>query len=161
VAILRLLLVALFAVHAALIKRHGISPHPKIPDAPAEPREPFTHHLRRIGALGLVLLGVLGVLAIVRAPGIGPTPVEGIEVTKPLWMFLWYFPLEEWFGVSAILWAVIVLFALLVAVPFLDRGAQRHWRRRPFMMAGMVVVVGAVAVLTVLALLGGGAEHVG
>ena len=96
-----------------------------------------------------------------RAPGIGPTPVEGIEVTKPLWMFLWYFPLEEWFGVSAILWAVLVLFALLVAVPFLDRGPERHWRRRPFMMAGMVVVVGAMVVLTVLALLGSGAEHVG
>jgi quinol-cytochrome oxidoreductase complex cytochrome b subunit len=46
-------------------------------------------------------------------------------------------------------------------VPFLDRGPERHWRRRPLMMAGMVLVVGAMVVLTVLALLGGGAEHVG
>jgi quinol-cytochrome oxidoreductase complex cytochrome b subunit len=88
VSILPLLLVALVVVHAALIKRHGISQHPKIGDAPGEPREPFTHHLRRIAAFGLVLLGVLGVLAVVRPPGIGPTPVEGIEVTKPMWMFL-------------------------------------------------------------------------
>ena len=161
VAILPLLLVALFVVHAALIKRHGISPHPRVPDAPAEPREPFTHHLRRIGAFGLVLLGVLGVLAVLWAPGIGPTPVEGIEVTKPLWMFLWYFPLEEWFGVSAILWAVLVLCALLVAVPFLDRGPERHWRRRPFMTAGMLLVVATMVVLTMLALFGSGAEHVG
>jgi len=76
-------------------------------------------------------------------------------------MFLWYFPPEDWFGVSAILWAVVVLFALLVAVPFLDRSPERHWRRLPFMTAGMVVVVGTMAVLTVLALLGSGAEHVG
>jgi quinol-cytochrome oxidoreductase complex cytochrome b subunit len=74
---------------------------------------------------------VLGVLAVVRAPGIGPTPVGGIEghqadVDVPV-----YFPLEEWFGVSSILWAVIVLFALLVAVPFLDRAPERHWRQRP------------------------------
>jgi ubiquinol-cytochrome c reductase cytochrome b subunit len=99
----------------------------------------------------------LGVLAVVRAPGIGPTPVQGIEVTKPLWMFLWYFSLEDWFGVSAILWAVVVL----VAVPFLDRGPERHWRKRPLMMAGMVLVVGTMVVLTVLVLLGSGTEHVG
>jgi quinol-cytochrome oxidoreductase complex cytochrome b subunit len=161
VAILPLLLVALFVAHAALIKRHGISQHPNISEGPAEPREPFTHHLRRIGAFALILLGLLSMLAVVRAPGIGPTPVEGIEVTKPMWMFLWYFPLEDWFGVSAILWAVIVLFAVLAGVAFLDRGPERHWRRRPFMMAGMVLVVGAMAVLTVMALLGSGAEHVG
>jgi quinol-cytochrome oxidoreductase complex cytochrome b subunit len=46
-------------------------------------------------------------------------------------------------------------------VPFVDRGPDRHWRRRPLVTAGMVLVVVAMVVLTVLALLGGGAEHVG
>ncbi len=161
VAIIPILLVALFVVHAALIKRHGISPHPTIADAVAEPREPFTHHLRRIGAFGLVLLGLLGILAIVFAPGVGPTPVEGIEVTKPLWMFWWYFPIEGWVGVNGILWAAIALFAALVAVPFVDRSPQRHWRARPWMMVGLALVLVALVVLTALTAFGTAAEHVG
>ncbi len=161
VAILPLLLVGLFVIHAALIKRHAISPHPKIPDTAGEAREPFTYHLRRVGAFGLVLLGGLGVLALFFPPGVGPTPVEGVEVTKPLWMFLWYFPIEGWFGVTAILWAAVALFVLLAAVPFLDRGPERSWRKRPVTMAVMVVLLAAMLAFTLLALFTGGAEHLG
>ena len=63
-AIIPGLILGLCAVHAALIKRHGIAPSPSAAqrEVAREPREPFTHHLRRLGALTLVLLGALGVL---------------------------------------------------------------------------------------------------
>jgi cytochrome b561 len=68
------LIVVLFTLHALLVKRHGISPHPAIPDQVPEVSEPFTHHLRRVGAFGLLLVGVLGVLAVLWPPMIGPLP---------------------------------------------------------------------------------------
>ena len=115
-----------------------------------ELREPFTHHLRRVGAFGLVLLGVLSVLAIVFPPPVGPTPIAGVEVTKPMWPFWWMFTLENWFGLPAILWGGLALFALLFAVPFIDRGPRRSWRQRPVAMVVGGLVLVALVVLTVL-----------
>ncbi len=144
------LIVVLLTLHALLIKRHGISSHPAIPLRAHELSEPFTHHLRRIAAFGLVLLGGLGGLAVVLPPSIGPTPVEGIEVTKPPWIFWWMYTLENWFGLPAILWASTGLFVLLVLPPFLDRGLERSWRKRPVTIILIGLAVLAIVVLTVL-----------
>ena len=159
VAIVPGLILGLLAVHFLLIKRHGISPHPAIPDAPAEPSEPFTHHLRRLGAFSLVLVGGLLVLGAVFPPDLGPTPVEGIEVTKPLWIFWWLFALEDWWGVDAILWGTVGLFALLVAVPFVDRRDERRWRKRPVAVGIAVAVVLAIAVLSWITATTSAVEH--
>jgi len=150
VSIIPSLILALLVLHALLIKYHKISPHPKNPTEGGEPAEPFTHHLRRIAALGLVLLGGLGVVAVIFPPGVGPTPVEGIEVTRPPWLYWWMFTLENWLGLSGILWGAVTLFALLVAVPFIDRNPRRYWRQRPIAVSIGVLVVLALIVLTVL-----------
>ena len=161
VVILPGLLLGLFAIHGALIKRHGISPSPTVPDAPGEAKEPFTHHVRRVGAFALVLFALVGALAIVRPPGVGATPVEGIEVTKPLWMFWWLFTLENKIGLKGILYGAGALFALLFAVPFIDRKPQRWWRKRPVAMsiAGLVLVI--ITVLTIMEALTTPASHLG
>lgn len=159
VAIIPGLILGLLAVHFLLVKRHGISPDPAIPDVPAEPREPFTHHLRRLGAFGLALVGGLVVLAALFPPRVGPTPVEGIEVTRPLWMFWWLFTLENWWGLEAILWGTIAFFALLVAVPFVDRRAERHWRKRPLALALAAAVLLAIIVLTYVTATTSSVEH--
>ena len=161
VAILPGLLLGLFAIHGMLIKRHGISPSPTVPDAPGEVKEPFTHHLRRIGAFALVLLAVVGVLAVVRPPGVGATPVEGIEVTKPLWMFWWLFTLENKIGLKGILYGTGALFGLLFAVPFIDRNPQRWWRKRPVAMAIAGLVLATIIVLTIMEALTTPASHLG
>lgn len=161
VAIIPGLILALLALHFLLVKRHGISPHPAIVDAPSEPREPFTHHLRRLGAFGLTLLGFLGLLAVLFPPEVGPTPVEGIEVTRPLWMFWWLFTLENWLGLKGILWGTIAFFTLLVAVPFVDRGPERRWQhRRRALGLGALVLIAMVA-LTLVTALTDAAEHLG
>ena len=166
VAIIPGLLFALFALHGLLIKRHAISPEPTsaVPigaDVATEQAGPFTHHLRRIGAFALVLIAGLGVLAMLRSPGVGPPPVEGIEVTRPLWMFWWVFTLENLFGLRAILVGSGLLFALLAAVPFVDRNPTRWWRRRPVAMVAMVIVVGVLVVLTLMTAFTTQAAHLG
>jgi ubiquinol-cytochrome c reductase cytochrome b subunit len=144
-----------------LVKRHKISPAPGNPDDTGEPTAPFTHHLRRIGTLGLVLLGGLGLAAVLFPPGVGPTPVEGIEVTRPPWMYWWLFTMENWVGLSGILWGSGALFAILVAVPFIDRRAERRWRKRPVAVALGALVVIAIIVMSVLEAVTTPAQHLG
>ena len=161
VAVIPGLILGLLVLHALLVKYHKISPDPRNPSEAGEPAEPFTHHLRRIGTLGLVLLGGLGVLAVLFPPAVGPTPVEGIEVTRPPWMYWWMFTLENWVGLSGILWGAVALFALLVAVPFIDRNPKRYWRQRPIAVSLGVLVLVALIVLTVLEAVTTPAQHLG
>jgi quinol-cytochrome oxidoreductase complex cytochrome b subunit len=151
------LMLVLLMLHGLLVKRHKISPHPSLPTdasgeqaSAGEPTEPFTHHLRRIGAFTLGLAGALGVLAVLWPPGVGQSPVAGLEVTKPPWMFWWMFTLENWLGLSGILYGGGALFLLLAAVPFVDRNPNRLWRRRRVaMMLGLLVLV-LLTALTIL-----------
>ena len=161
VSILPALILILLVLHALLVKYHKISPRPDNPTETGEPFEPFTHHLRRIGALGLVLLGGLGVLAVLFPPGVGPTPVEGIEVTRPPWMYWWMFSLQNWVGLSGILWGGIILFALLIALPFVDRNPRRYWRQRPLAIGIGALVLAAIIILTVLGAITTPAQHLG
>lgn len=166
VVIIPVLIFALAVWHALLVKRHRISPHPSLPtdesgtQAPAdEPAEPFTHHLRRVSAFALIELGALGILAVLLPPAIGPEPVAGIEVTRPLWPFWWMFAIENWVGLSGILWGGLALFILLFLVPFVDRNTHRHWRTRPVAMTLAAIVVVAIIVLSILAVTTTAAQH--
>ncbi|MDX3763823.1 cytochrome b N-terminal domain-containing protein [Streptomyces mirabilis] len=143
------LILLLFVWHALLIKRHRISPHPEIQVPAVESAEPFTAHLRRVAAFGLVLLGVLSMLGVLVPPVIGPTPVDGIEITRPLWMFWWFFPMEEWFGVASIAWVIAGVFGLILLVPFLDRSPRRRWRERKLALGAAAVLLLALAAITI------------
>lgn len=150
------LILMLVFVHVLLIKRHRISPHPLLPDegtgvAPAaEPTDAFTSHLRRVGALGMSLLGALGLLALLLPPGVGTPPADGVEITRPLWPFWPMFTLENWIGLSGILWGGAGLFGILALVPFVDRNPARHPRRRKVALTLGAIFLVAYLVLTVL-----------
>ena len=143
------LILVLVVLHGLLVKRHKISPHPSIHVPTVEMNEPFTNHLKRVAAFGMVLLGFLSILAVLIPPVVGPTPVEGIETTRPLWFFWWFFPFEQWFGVPSVAFAIAGVFLLLFAVPFLDRRPERHWRDRKLAMAVAAVLLLALAAVTV------------
>ncbi|QUW85835.1 cytochrome bc complex cytochrome b subunit (plasmid) [Streptomyces mirabilis] len=140
------LILLLFVWHALLVKRHKISPHPDIPAPETETPEPFTARLERVAAFGLVLLGLLSLLAVLLPPVLGPTPVAGIEITRPLWMFWWFFPMEQWFGIASIAVVIAAVFGLIFLVPFLDRSPKRRWRGRPLATAAAVVLLLTLAV---------------
>lgn len=148
VSILPLLLAGLVGVHVLLVKRLKISPAPFGTPEEAErsereePRLPFTTHLARILYWTLVALGIALVLTALRPTGIGPEGVEGIEITKPPWYFLWLYPLENWFGLRALVVMPALLLAGLAALPFVDRSRERDPRRRRAWMAfGSAVLV--------------------
>lgn len=143
------LILMLFVLHALLVKRHKISSHPQIPHPEVEEPAPFTEHIRRAGAFGLVLLGVLSALAVLVPPIVGPTPVEGIETTRPLWLFWWFFPFEQWFGIASVGVAIAALFGLIFLVPFLDRSPRRRWQERKVSMGaalGLFLVLAAISI---------------
>ena len=148
--------VLLLIAHFLLVKHHGISPLPAESDAaigagpaPARDGSTFTVHLVRMAGFGLLILGAASVLALVWPAGLGPRPVPGIEVTKPPWMFLPFYPFEDWFGLAALLWVPIVLFGALALVPFVDRSRYRSPRRRR-LIVGLGLIVAIVAVLLVI-----------
>jgi ubiquinol-cytochrome c reductase cytochrome b subunit len=69
------------------------------------------------------------------------------------------FTLENWIGLSGILYGAGALFILLIAVPFVDRNARRHWRTRPVAMTLAAIVVVAMIVLSILAVTTPAAQH--
>ena len=162
IAVLPALFLLVIAAHLMLVKYHGMAPSPfRHDDGRPEPSEHFTRHLARLAGYGLILLAVLFVLAALVPPGLGHAPVAGIEVTKPAWPLLWVYPIEDWVGVSGILWAAVAIFVLLLAVPILDRGPERAPRRRLPMMIGATLVVGAIVALTLYGAFETVASHIG
>lgn len=148
IAILPSIFFLVVAVHLMLVKRHGMASSPFRKGPLPEPTEPFSQHLARLGGFALILIGMVAVLAVIAPPQHGPVPIEGIEVTKPPWPMLWLYPVENWVGVSGILWATLAIFTALLIVPFVDRGEERHPLRRLW-----VVIPAALVVLTVLGLI--------
>jgi quinol-cytochrome oxidoreductase complex cytochrome b subunit len=141
VSILPIMVAGVLAVHMLLIKRHRISPLPWGTAAEVQARErdehtqTFTSHLAHIGKWALVLLGVVLLLSGLAPAGLGPQGVEGIEITKPPWYFLWLYPWEDWLGLKALYIIPGILALVLLALPFLDRSPERDPRRRKLWMA--------------------------
>jgi quinol-cytochrome oxidoreductase complex cytochrome b subunit len=147
VTLLPALFTFLIATHIYLIKQLGISPKP-IPEAtsgkPAKEQgsSRFTMHLFKMAGYGLWLLVTAGILALVLPAHLGFPGVSGAEVTKPPWMFLPFYPLEDVLGIKGLLYGGIVLFGLLALVPFIDRSlwlspSKRKW----ILIAGAVLLV--------------------
>ena len=155
VVILPALGTLLLIAHFLLVKRHGMSALPAEADAavsggpvPAKGGSTFAVHLVRMAGFGLLMLGIATVLAIVLPAALGDRPIPGTETTKPPWMFLVFYPFEDWFGLPALLWVPAVLFGALALVPFLDRSPYRSpARRRVFIAIGAFVAVAAVALV--------------
>jgi len=156
VSIVPILIAVVVALHLMLIKRHGIAPLPIGTAAEIRKREraerevTFSSHLRHIGLWGLVVLGIALVLTGLFPTALGPQGVEGIEVTKPPWYFLWLYQPENWFGLDALWIFSAALFVGLLLIPFLDRSPERDPRRRPFWIALGAAVLIAWLVLTIV-----------
>jgi len=155
IAILPGIGVMLLIAHFLLVKRHGISALPAQADAaveggpvPATGGSTFTAHLVRMAGFGLFMLAVATVLSLLWPAGLGPRPVPGVEETKPPWMFLLFYPFEDWFGLAALLWVPVILFGGLALVPFLDRSPYRSpSRRRVFVAIGFIVAFALVVLV--------------
>jgi quinol-cytochrome oxidoreductase complex cytochrome b subunit len=159
IIILPAMLFGLLALHFWLVKRHGISSLPgHEEDAPSGKQEtdaairregasPFLSHVQGIWGYGMLLLVVAGGGALVMNAPLGQVIVKGPEVSKPGWMFLPFYPLENVWGLKALLWAPVVVFGLLALVPFVDRGRSRRLGNRKLILAAGFILLATLVAL--------------
>jgi ubiquinol-cytochrome c reductase cytochrome b subunit len=88
-------------------------------------------------------------------PLVGPAdPTDGTYVPRPEWYFLGLFQLLKYFpGRWEVVGAIVVpgiAAALLVLLPWLDRGPERHPLKRLAILSAVVLGVASVATLTTL-----------
>jgi ubiquinol-cytochrome c reductase cytochrome b subunit len=114
VSLLPLLLFALIGLHFWLIRYLGL--HTGTPRTTT-----FSRFVPRLAGYGLLLIALVGVLAALFPPGIGHPSVEGVEVTKPFWPFLWIYAAENTMGLWGMVLAPLVIFGFLFLIPLLDR----------------------------------------
>lgn len=148
ITLLPFIFLGLAAIHLFLIKMLKISPKPTENtragnNYPADQKMGrFDVHVRRMIGFGLILFAAVAVLSFFFPAPLGLKAVPGEEVTKPPWMFLWLYPIENVLGVSGILYGGIVFFVLLALVPLIDRSP---WlapsQRRGMLIAGIVVLL--------------------
>jgi ubiquinol-cytochrome c reductase cytochrome b subunit len=172
VAILPFLLIGLVAVHFLLIKHHGISSLPgrdaSRPSGVTDTQQaidreghvPFTNHMLHIAGWGLLLTAVASLLAIVISAPLGQVIQPGEEKTKPLWMFLPFYPFEDWFGIRALLWLPLAAVGGLAAIPFIDRFGSSSLRRRWLLIGAAVLIIALLVSVGIYAQISTPAKHI-
>ncbi|MBI3584837.1 MAG: cytochrome bc complex cytochrome b subunit [Nitrospinae bacterium] len=137
ISILPFLSILLLMVHLFLIKIHGISP--VILEGDGRMVD-FTSHIRKLIKYGIFTLLVVSVLAIVIEPPLGGEPVEGVEATKPPWMFLWLYSLEN-IWVYFLIVAPNVILLMLFLLPFIDRGSSIKLQERKVAITVFIIIL--------------------
>ena len=159
-SVLPLFLVAVIAVHLILVKGLGISPLP-FKSRKHQGESTFSVHFKHLIAYGVIMAGVVFILAILLPPSLGSAPVEGVEATKPPWIFMSIFSIENWFGLSGLVIISILLTVLLFLVPFVDRKKSADIKNRKGIVTigiiGVVLFIG----LTVNAYIAKPEQHIG
>jgi quinol-cytochrome oxidoreductase complex cytochrome b subunit len=146
VLILPLLLILFLVPHLALMKLNGLS---KLPGSSSVRTVKFSEHVKRIVAYGAIVYGVVGFLAAQFPSVLYPGPYADVEMTKPPWIFLGLYALEDWFGIIALVVASITILIGLVLIPYIDRKEDIHSTMRKIIVWGYFVVV-AVMIMTII-----------
>ena len=158
--VLILVLITLLGIHMYLIEKLGISPKSgkkTVSRATAgEGKSTFLSHLTLLAGAGLLLTAGIGALALLMPAGLGHPGVydPSVMITKPVeTLFFVNDIMLDYFGTSSLLWGPLLLFALLLAFPILDRSKYTYWRRRiPFMLLGLFILGWAIYFISVDAL---------
>jgi len=155
VIILPWLLTGLVAVHLFLMRLNNLATlEPVGEEKPIPPRRgiPFYPvHTTKEAVVAVLLLAFIVTLAILSPWGIGAPadPLSTPEHIKPEWYFLPSYQLLKYFegAYGAVLGIVAcsVPFLLLLLWPFLDRGKERHPKKRP-----IAVTFGIIGLLAAL-----------
>ena len=157
VIILPWVLTGLVAVHLFLMRLHNISTLERVGEEKPVPPEHgipfFPVHVAKECVVGIFLVAILVTLSVVAPWEIGEAadPLSTPEHIKPEWYFLPSYQLLKYFegpyGAVLGIIACSVPFALLVVWPFIDRGKERHPKKRP-----LAVSVGLLGLLSALLL---------
>jgi ubiquinol-cytochrome c reductase cytochrome b subunit len=159
VGLLPLLLLAVVAVHLALVRRAGLAPRVRRrADTATSVRVPFYPRIALRQAISIVGFSILLLVSVFfvsdlffpAAHGVPADPFETPADVKPEWYFLWAYQLPRLMpeGVALLLQGVAI--AALFALPFIDSGPDRHPLDRPVITTGLVLALASLVVLSVL-----------
>jgi quinol-cytochrome oxidoreductase complex cytochrome b subunit len=140
-------LLGLFLVpHLALMKLNGLSP---LPGQSSSLTSTFFRHLKRVLWFSMIIYGVVGFLAAQFPAALYPGPYSGVELTKPPWLFLVLYALEDWIGLYGLLVAPPVVLIGLVAIPYVDRAESLHSTVRKVIVWGYLAAVATTIFLII------------
>jgi len=159
VFLLPALLVVFIVAHIALMRKHGIS-GPITPQA-GPPTAFFPWHVMKDTVMMAAVFALLFTVAMLFPAHLDEiaNPADAGYIPRPEWHFLSLFQLLKYFPGPLEPVATLVIPGLIVgalfALPFLDRGADRHpWRgSRRVVTIAMFALIGGIGHLTVLGLL--------
>jgi ubiquinol-cytochrome c reductase cytochrome b subunit len=163
VMILPSLFALLIAAHIFQIKVQGMAPLGRADERDTdstidpsdkaavygEPIRPFTSHIRKILGWGLAVTALAMALAVAFVPPLQQAPIQGIEITKPPFLFWWLYTAEDFIGLKGLLVIPAIFFGLLAIVPFVDRGTVRSPRRRVLILVAGAVVLALLVAATI------------
>src|SRR5215470_11404149 len=163
------LLIGFVALHLFLVLRIGINEWPmpgrivrrdtyirqyqELVHADGEPFMPFAAQKDLVFA-GLIILSLLVVAAIAGpiGPNGQPDPTIIQTVPRPDFFFLWLFSLfallPPWTETVLMLTGPLLALGLLFVLPFISGTGEKSWRRRPFSVVIVILVVTTIGSLT-------------
>ncbi|HLM25645.1 MAG TPA: c-type cytochrome [Thermoleophilaceae bacterium] len=122
----------------------------------------FPYAVYKDGAMACIVLLVIITMAILFGAELGPRadPTTTTYTPRPEWYFFFLFELLRVVKPPALVFLATIgiptiCLILLIILPFIDRGPERHPLRRPIAMTAAVATIGAMAYLTVLGALAG------
>jgi ubiquinol-cytochrome c reductase cytochrome b subunit len=121
--------------------------------ADGEPFVPYAAQKDLVFA-GLIILGLLVVAAIAGpiGPNGQPDPTIIQTVPRPDFFFLWLFSvfalLPPWTETVLMLTGPVLALGLLFVLPFISGRGEKSWRRRPFSVVIVILVVTTIGSLT-------------
>jgi ubiquinol-cytochrome c reductase cytochrome b subunit len=155
ISILPILSLILLSIHLFLIKVHEISP---LPWGEEVRMVDFTSHIKQLIKYGAFILFLISFIALVVEPPLGGGPVEGMEITKPPWMFLWIYSLEN-IWVDFLIIAPAIIFMSLILLPIIDRGSSIDPRERKIVITIFIIMLMLLAVLTINGMITSAGHH--
>ncbi len=156
VIILPWVLTGLIAVHLFLMRATNLATMERVGEEKKTPEECgipfFPVHVAKEGVIAVLLIAVLVTLSVLSPWEIGlpADPLNTPPHIKPEWYFLPSYQLLKYFqgpyGAFMGIIACSVPFGLLLLWPMLDRGKERHPRKRPLAVGlGLIGLIGALS----------------
>src|SRR6187200_2518317 len=117
----------------------------------------FPYAIAKDGMMATITIGVIILMAVLFGAELGPKadPTTTTYTPRPEWYFFFLFELLRVVKPPALVFMATIgiptiCLVLLLLLPFIDRGPERHPLRRPIATTAGIATIAAMAYLTIL-----------